>query len=159
MPTSATFALAGTWGARRPASTECTLPAIAGHRPSPPVVDQDLGAGLLPWKSCDHGRIEPPVERPGENEDQPRPRRFDAWRRRSAIGAIATGVALGLKEIFQPTNVEPVITSPAPGDPPDADERLRVILHPDDPTKSVAILPKSTGTARTRSVDGPGGWT
>ena len=58
------------------------------------------------------------------------------------MGAIATGVALGLKEIFQPTNIEPVITAPAPGDPPDADERLRVILHPDDPTKSVAILPE-----------------
>ncbi|MGP0030396.1 MAG: hypothetical protein ACLPVF_07810 [Acidimicrobiales bacterium] len=72
---------------------------------------------------------------------------------------IATGVALGLKEIFQPTNIEPVITSPAPGDPPDADQGLRVILHPDDPTKSVAILPKSTGTAGTRSVDGTAGWT
>ena len=62
------------------------------------------------------------------------------------MGAIATGVALGLKEIFQPGNIEPVITSPAPGDPPDADERLRVILHPDDPTKSVAILPKQAGS-------------
>ena len=28
-----------------------------------------------------------------------------------------------------------------PGDPPDADERVRVILDPDDPTKSVAIVP------------------
>jgi hypothetical protein len=63
-------------------------------------------------------------------------------------------VALGLKEIFQPTNIEPVITSQAPGDPPDADERLRVILHPDDPTKSVAILPKDSSPPRSRSVDG-----
>ena len=28
-----------------------------------------------------------------------------------------------------------------PGDPPDADDRLRVILDPDDPTKSIAIVP------------------
>jgi hypothetical protein len=75
------------------------------------------------------------------------PRRFDAWRRRSAMGAIATGVALGLKEIFQPTNIEPVITAQAPGDPPDADQRLRVILDPDDPTKSVAIVPRIPGSA------------
>jgi hypothetical protein len=68
-------------------------------------------------------------------------------------------VALGLKEIFQPTNIEPVITSPAPGEPPDADERLRVILHPDDPAQSVAILPKSTGATGTRSIDGTGGKT
>jgi hypothetical protein len=36
-----------------------------------------------------------------------------------------------------------VIVASVPGDPPDADERLRVVLDPDDPTKSVAILPKS----------------
>jgi hypothetical protein len=78
-----------------------------------------------------------------ESIDGP-PRRFDAWRRRSAIGALATGVALGLKEIFQPNNIEPVITATAPGDPPDASERLRVILDPDDPSKSVAILPKES---------------
>jgi hypothetical protein len=65
-------------------------------------------------------------------------------------------VALGLKEIFQPTNIEPVITSPAPGDPPDVDERLRVILDPDDPTKSVAIVPKGTVSPKARSIDETG---
>jgi hypothetical protein len=83
------------------------------------------------------------MERP---EELP-PRRFDAWRRRSAIGAIATGVALGLKEIFEPTTNEPVITAEAPGEPPDAENRLRVILDPDDPSKSVAILPHKAGGA------------
>jgi hypothetical protein len=66
---------------------------------------------------------------------------------------MATGVALGLKEIFQPTNNQPVITAPAPGDPPDADERLRVILDPDDPTKSVAILPKNAAPNGVDSID------
>ena len=70
------------------------------------------------------------------------------------MGAIATGIALGLKEIFQPTNIEPVITSPAPGDPPDADQRVRGILDPDDPTKSVAIVPPAWGSRS--SVDPPG---
>jgi hypothetical protein len=50
-------------------------------------------------------------------------------------------VALGLQEIFQPSDNEPVISAEAPGDPPDADERLRVVLDPDDPTKSIAVLP------------------
>jgi hypothetical protein len=67
--------------------------------------------------------------------------RFDGWRRRSAIGGIATGVALGLQSVFYPTDNEPVITAEAPGEPPDADERMRVILDPDDPTKSVVIFP------------------
>jgi hypothetical protein len=54
-------------------------------------------------------------------------------------------VALGLKEIFQPTNIEPVITAEAPGDPPDDENRLRVVLDPDDPSKSVVYLPRATG--------------
>jgi hypothetical protein len=99
-----------------------------------------------------------PDDPPEEFEENPREttplQRFDGWRRRSAVGAIATGVALGLKGIFQPTNLEPVITAEAPGDPPDADERLRVILDPDDPTKSVAIIPRASGPeASTDSSD------
>jgi hypothetical protein len=84
----------------------------------------------------------------GELPDELPLRRFDAWRRRSAVGAIATGVALGLRDIFQPTKIEPVMTAEAPGDPPDAANRLRVILDPDDPTKSVAILPPEPGGAQ-----------
>ncbi len=30
-----------------------------------------------------------------------------------------------------------------PGEPPDADTRVRVILDPDDPTKSIAVVPAS----------------
>jgi hypothetical protein len=95
---------------------------------------------------CDHGHITSdestaePAE-PTEPADQESSTRFDGWRRRSAIGALATGIALGLKDIFQPSANEPVITAVAPGDPPDPERRLRVILDPDDPTKSVAILP------------------
>jgi hypothetical protein len=105
---------------------------------------------------CQHGVIEPddqvddvdeaPEEVDASVEALPS-RRFDAWRRRSAIGGIATGVALGLQEVFYPTDNEPVITAEAPGDPPDADQRLRVILDPDDPTKSVAILPVEPPTS------------
>jgi hypothetical protein len=74
-------------------------------------------------------------------------RRFETWRRRSGLGAVGTGVALGLQEIFYPTNDRPVITAPAPGDPPDADERIRVTLDPDDPTKSVAVIPPQAESA------------
>jgi hypothetical protein len=79
------------------------------------------------------------------DEDLPS-RRFDAWRRRSAIGSMATGVALGLQAVFYPTDNEPVITAEAPGDPPDDGERMRVVLDPDDPTKSVVIFPAPPST-------------
>ena len=44
-----------------------------------------------------------------------------------------------------------------PGDPPDADERIRVILDPDDPTKSVAIVPDAArGATSLLSWGAPG---
>jgi hypothetical protein len=66
---------------------------------------------------------------------------FDRWRRESALGAVGTGVARGLQAVFAPPVDEVVVVASVPGDPPDADERVRVILDPDDPAKSVAIVP------------------
>ncbi len=66
---------------------------------------------------------------------------FERWRRDSALGAVGTGVARGLQSIFAPPANQPVIVASVPGNPPGEDERLRVILDPDDPTKSVAIMP------------------
>jgi hypothetical protein len=57
---------------------------------------------------------------------------------------VGTGIAKGLQNVFAPTDNQQVIVAEVPGDPPDADERVRVILDPDDPTKSVAYVPKSS---------------
>jgi hypothetical protein len=102
----------------------------AGHEDP---VDQAEGAE-------DQEPDQEPDEEPGE---EMAPRRFDSWRRRSAVGGMATGIALGLQEVFYPSKNEPVISAEAPGEPPDADDRLRVILDPDDPTKSIVLLPKA----------------
>ncbi len=67
---------------------------------------------------------------------------FDSWRRESALGSVGTGIARGLQAVFAPPADEIVIVAAVPGDPPDADQRVRVILDPDDPTKSVAIMPE-----------------
>ena len=67
---------------------------------------------------------------------------FDRWRRKSTLGAVGTAVARGLHAALTPPVDEVVIVASAPGDPPDADEHVRVVLDPDDPTKSVAIVPK-----------------
>jgi hypothetical protein len=66
---------------------------------------------------------------------------FDRWRKESALGAVGTGVARGLQAVFAPRVDEIAIVASVPGEPPDADQRLHVILDPDDPTKSVAIMP------------------
>jgi hypothetical protein len=68
--------------------------------------------------------------------------RFDHWRQRSTLGAVGTAVARGLHAALTPPVDEVVIVASAPGDPPDADEHVRVVLDPDDPTKSVAIMPR-----------------
>jgi hypothetical protein len=66
---------------------------------------------------------------------------FERWRKESALGAVGTGIARGLQAVFAPHVDEIVIMASVPGDPPDADDRVRVILDPDDPTKSIAIVP------------------
>jgi hypothetical protein len=65
---------------------------------------------------------------------------FERWRRDSALGSVGTGIARGLQNVFAPPPNPPVIVASVPGDPPDP-ERLQVILDPDDPSKSVAVVP------------------
>lgn len=82
-----------------------------------------------------------------DDEADEAPDRFDRWRKESAIGNVGTGIARGLQAVFAPPAHEIAIVAEAPGEPPDADQRLRVILDPDDPTKSIAMVPAPpTGT-------------
>ena len=64
-----------------------------------------------------------------------------AGARSQRIGGIGTGIARGLQAVFASPPDEVVIVAAVPGEPPDADTRLRVILDPDDPTKSIAVMP------------------
>jgi hypothetical protein len=48
-----------------------------------------------------------------------------------------------------------VIVAEVPGDPPGAGERLKVILDPDDPTKSVVIVPEHAPEAPPEAADRP----
>ncbi|HLI53195.1 MAG TPA: hypothetical protein VKU88_02625 [Acidimicrobiales bacterium] len=46
------------------------------------------------------------------------PPRVEAWRKRSAAGAILTGFALGLQQALEPNRQEPSIVVQTSGDPP-----------------------------------------
>jgi hypothetical protein len=46
------------------------------------------------------------------------PPRMEAWRRRSAVGAILTGFAFGLQEAIEPKRDEPVVMVQTSGAPP-----------------------------------------
>jgi hypothetical protein len=67
---------------------------------------------------------------------------FERWRHESALGAVGTGIAKGLRDVFAPTDDHQVIVAEVPGDPPGDGERIRVLLDPDDPTKAVAYVPR-----------------
>ena len=62
-----------------------------------------------------------PDGRPAETDDTRTtglPPRVERWRRRSAAGAIMTGFALGLQQVFEPEKKEPSIMLETSGDPP-----------------------------------------
>ncbi|MFZ0249918.1 MAG: hypothetical protein WAL61_08225 [Acidimicrobiales bacterium] len=81
------------------------------------------------------------AEEPVTEDDAPEG--FDRWRKGSAIGGIGTGIARGLQAVFAPPADEVAIVAAVPGEPPDADTRVRVILDPEDPTKSIAVVPSA----------------
>jgi hypothetical protein len=66
--------------------------------------------------------------------------RFDRWRKRSATGAVLTGVALGLQHALDRPKQEPAIVVEASGEPEDDDAPFVVHLDPDDPTRTVVVV-------------------
>ncbi len=60
-------------------------------------------------------------EEPADEADSGRtalPPKVEAWRRRSATGAILTGFAMGLQQVFEKEKQEPAIVMQTSGDPP-----------------------------------------
>lgn len=60
------------------------------------------------------------------------PRRMESWRSRSATGAIATAMAMGLQQVFEPERRRPAAVAEAPGDPYDENDPVTVDYLPDD---------------------------
>ena len=60
------------------------------------------------------------------------PRRVESWRTRSASGAIATAIAMGLQQVFEPERRRPAAVAEAPGDPYHDDDPVTVDYVPDD---------------------------
>jgi hypothetical protein len=82
----------------------------------------------------------PPDDHEEVTEPEFPPAGFERWRRESTLGAVGTGIARGLHNVFAHPQDQPVMVAPVPGDPPDPD-RIQVILDPDDPTKSIVVVP------------------
>jgi hypothetical protein len=97
-------------------------PAEPGDRAEP----GDPTAGEAPDEEqleLDSPDDEPVDDQPGEGGSAPGthtglPPRMEAWRRRSAVGAILTGFAFGLQEALEPKRDEPVVMVQTSGAPP-----------------------------------------
>jgi hypothetical protein len=68
------------------------------------------------------------------------PLRFHQWMKRSATGAVMTGVALGLQQALERRREVPAFVMEAPGEPDDPDAPIHLHFDPDDPTKTVAVI-------------------
>jgi hypothetical protein len=62
---------------------------------------------------------------------------FQQWIKRSASGAVLTGIALGLQQVYQPKRELPAFVMEASGEPEDPD--APILLH-FDPMKTVAVI-------------------
>ena len=60
------------------------------------------------------------------------PRRVESWRSRTATGAIASAIAMGLQQVFEPERRRPAAVAEAPSDPYADDDPITVDYVPDD---------------------------
>ncbi len=115
----------GTPGPEEPAG----VPGAAGDHVGAPL-DGEIG----------------PSGGPGDpDEDDDRliahdPLRFSQWMKRSATGAVLSGIALGLQQALERKREVPAFVMEAPGEPDDPDAPITLHFDPDDPTKTVAVI-------------------
>lgn len=85
------------------------------------------------------------------------PPKMEAWRKRSAAGAILTGFALGLQEVLESRRDEPSIVIQTSGDPPD-DLPVEADFEYGRPRQSVVnIRPWLLNDTKTDRPDADGG--
>jgi len=96
--------------------------------------------------------LEPTDEELGPHD----PLRFNHWMKRSAAGAVLSGIALGLQQALEPKRELPAFVMEAPGEPEDPDAPITLHFDPDDPTKTVAVIRTLATTEHADPKDGPG---
>jgi hypothetical protein len=142
--------------------------APVGAGPHPPDSDP-MDAGPLDELGGEDEFYEFP---PGDGEDveeeygEPHtalPGKVEAWRRRSATGAILTGFALGLQQVFEPKKDDPAVIMETSGEPP-KDLPVEADFEYGRPKQSVVnvrpwLLPgaHSDSVAGEQPADGPQG--
>ena len=116
--------------------------------PGPGAGDEGEGEGPV---------VDPGGEPAGDGLDHGRdPLRFNNWMKRSATGALLSGIALGLQQALEPKRNLPAFVMEAPGEPEDPDAPITLHFDPDDPTKTVAVIRARPPTGDGQPSDGNG---
>jgi hypothetical protein len=68
------------------------------------------------------------------------PLRFNNWMKRSATGAVMTGIAVGLHEALELPKPQVPFVIEAPGEPDDPDGLIDLRFDPDSPADTVAVI-------------------
>lgn len=114
-----------------------TVAAPAGTRSIVLVQEDDLGP--VDFESLYDAETLAALEGWRERREQPLPSRVVRWSRSSTMGLLATGLALGLREVIDPPSEEQIVIEvDTDGEPHDLPVRL--FLDPDDPSGSICIL-------------------
>jgi hypothetical protein len=81
---------------------------------------------------------------PGDTDGEPAaardPLRFNSWMKRSATGAVMTGIAVGLQQALELPRQEPAFVIEASGEPEDPNRPIDLRFDPDSPANTVAII-------------------
>lgn len=113
----------------------------SSDEPGPPSADAGERAdGDGPGPGVDDGAAEVPADGAGELDGGRDPLRFSNWMKRSATGAVMTGIAVGLKEALQPQRKEVPFVIESREDPDDEDKPIDLHFDPDSPEATVAII-------------------
>jgi len=117
---------------------------MTAPEPTGGAVGEPTAAGAPTPDGADHGPIDPGAPgAPDDGDDEPvgsDPLRFNQWMKRSATGAVLSGIALGLQQALEPKRNLPAFVMEAPGEPEDPDAPITLHFDPDDPTKTVAVI-------------------
>ena len=103
-----------------------------------PIPDDLSGAAFEDW--YDPAELAA-IEAAAPADDQP-VSRLSQWSRRTAIGAVLTGMALGLQEVFDPEEDRPIVIE-VDDDESLPDLPVQMILDPDSPRGSLCIIHRS----------------
>ena len=139
----------------RPAEGDDAVTHTEGAEPEPePEPEPAVAGDATPDDRKPDGPGEATAdEGSSENElpDNSDPLRFNKWMKRSATGAVLSGIALGLQEALTIKKEQPAFVMEAPGEPEDDEAPIQLRFDPDDPANTVAIIRRPSSERRTGS--------